>query len=46
MSRAKPGPKGPDPDLIRAVVEMKQRNPTWGYPRIAEQVNLAFGISI
>src|SRR5215470_10471353 len=25
--RAKPGPKGPDQDLIRAVVDMKQRNP-------------------
>ena len=35
--RVKPGPKGPDADIIRAVVEMKQRNPTWGCPRIAEQ---------
>ena len=26
-NRAKPGPKGPSPDLIRAVIEMKQRNP-------------------
>src|SRR5215467_11273438 len=43
---AKPGPKGPDQDLIRAVVDMKQRNPRWGCPRIAEQINLAFGISI
>ena len=44
--RAKPGPKRPTPDLVRAVVEMKQRNPTWGCPRIAEQINLAFGTSI
>jgi hypothetical protein len=36
--RVKPGPKGPHPDLIRAVVEMKQRNPMWGCPRIAEQI--------
>ena len=43
--RAKPGPKGPDADLIRAVIEMKQRNPTWGCPRIAEQINLAFETS-
>src|SRR5262249_11256218 len=43
---AKPGPKGPDDDIVRAVVEMKQRNLTWGCPRIAEQINLAFGISI
>jgi hypothetical protein len=41
--RAKPGPKGPSPDLIRAVIEMKQRNPRWGCPRIAEQIGLAFG---
>jgi len=40
--RAKPGPKGLDQDLIRAVVDMKQRNPRWGCPRIAEQINLAF----
>jgi putative transposase len=44
--RAKPGPKGPSPDLIRAVVEMKQRNPRWECPRIAEQIALVFGTSI
>ena len=44
--RSKPGPKGPEADIIRAVIEMKQRNPTWGCPRIAEQINLAFGTSI
>src|SRR5262252_197901 len=43
---AKPGTKGPDDDLIRAVVDMKQRNPPWGCPRIAKQIALAFGISI
>ena len=43
---AKPGPKGPTTDLIRAVIDMKQRNPTWGCPRIAEQINLAFETSI
>ncbi len=32
--RLKPGPKGPRAELIRAVVEMKQRNPNWGCPRI------------
>ena len=26
----KPGPKGPSQDVIAAVVDMKQRNPTWG----------------
>jgi putative transposase len=40
----KPGPKGPTPDVMAAVVEMKRRNPTWGCPRIAQQIALAFGI--
>ena len=42
----KPGPKGPTADLIRAVIEMKRRNPSWGSPQIAEQINLAFGTCI
>jgi transposase InsO family protein len=42
----KPGPKGPSQDVIAAVVDMKQRNPIWGCPRIAQQITLAFGISI
>jgi putative transposase len=36
--RNKPGPKGPSPEVIAAVVQMKQRNPTWGCPRIAQQI--------
>jgi putative transposase len=40
----KPGPKGPSREVIAAVVDMKQRNPTWGCPRIAQQITLAFGI--
>src|ERR1700736_1671077 len=40
----KPGPKGPSQDVIAAVVDMKRRNPTWGCPRIAQQIALAFGI--
>jgi len=42
----KPGPKGSGQDVIAAVVEMKRRNPTWGCPRIAQQIALAFGIPI
>jgi hypothetical protein len=42
----KPGPKGPSQDVIAAVVDMKQRNPIWGCPRIAQQVTLAFGSPI
>src|SRR5580700_4288661 len=38
----KPGPKGPSAELVPAVVEMKQRNPRWGCPRIAEPITLAF----
>jgi putative transposase len=33
--RRKTGPKGPSAELIRAVIEMKQRNPNCGCPRIA-----------
>jgi hypothetical protein len=36
--RRKPGPKGPSAELIHAVVEIKQRNPNWGCPRIAQQI--------
>src|SRR6266571_1569717 len=44
--RGKPGPKGPSKELIDAVVQMRQRNPTWGCPRIAQQMALAFDIFI
>src|SRR4030095_13349781 len=44
--RKKPGPKGPGQEVIAAVVEMKQRNPTWGCPRIAQQIALGFCIEI
>jgi putative transposase len=40
----KPGPKGPSREVIAAVVDMKRRNPTWGCPRLAQQITLAFGI--
>ena len=44
--RGKPGPRGPQKELVDAIVEMKRRNPTWGCPRIAEQITLAFGLEI
>ena len=31
---------------MRAVIEMKRHNPSWDCPRIADQINLAFGTSI
>jgi putative transposase len=40
------GPKGPSAELVRAVVETKQRNPNCGCPRIAQQIALAFHIQI
>src|SRR6516165_9258141 len=42
----RPGPKGPAQELIDAVLELKRRNPTWGFPRIAQQITLAFGVDI
>lgn len=45
-TKNKPCPKGPSQDLINAVVEMKRRNPRYGVNRIAQQINLAFGLTI
>jgi putative transposase len=45
-SKRKTGPKGPPQELIQAIVEMKQRNPRFGCPRIAQQINKAFGTNI
>ena len=42
----KPGPKGPSRKIINAIVEMKRRNPRYGCPRIAQQINLAFGLEL
>src|SRR5262245_5915857 len=39
---AKPGPKGPDDDLIRAVVDIKQRNPQWGMSSYCQTDRLGF----
>jgi hypothetical protein len=44
--RAKPGPKGPSPELIAAILEMKRRNPRFGCRRIAQKFALAFGIEV
>ena len=42
----KPGPKGPSKEIINAIAEMKQRNPRYGCPRIAQQINIAFGLEL
>jgi len=44
--KGKPGPKGPSQALIDAIVELKRRNPRFGCPRIAQQINKAFGVDI
>ena len=45
-SKRKPGPKGPSQEIIQAIVEIKQRNSRFGCPRIAQQLNKAFGTNI
>ena len=42
----KSGPKGPDEALIRAIVELKSRNPRFGCPRIARIISHTFGVDI
>jgi transposase InsO family protein len=42
----KPGPRGPSREVIDAIVEMKRRNPRYGCPRIAQQINLSFGLEL
>jgi len=42
----KPGPKGPSKEVVNAIVEMKKHNPRFGCPRIAQQINLAFGLEL
>jgi len=44
--KEKPGPKGPSDALVRVIVEFKQRNARFGCPRIAQQINKAFGVHI
>jgi putative transposase len=45
-SKQKPDHKGPSPELIQAIIEMKQRNPRFGRPRIAQKINKIFGTNI
>jgi len=44
--RGKPGPKGPSPELIAAICEMRRRNPTFGYQRIAHQLSLVLDVKL
>ena len=42
----KPGPKGPSKEVINAFVEMKQRNPRYGCPRIIQQISPSSGLRL
>ena len=42
----KPGPKGPEAELIKLICEFKERNPGFGCPRIAQHLAKTFGLSI
>ncbi len=45
-TRRKPGPKGPSAELIFMIVEMKRRNPKFGYKRIAQQISLILDVEL
>jgi putative transposase len=45
-TKSKPGHKGPSKELIKLVVETKERNPSYGCPRIALLVGNVLGESI
>ena len=44
--KQKPGPKGPSPELIRAICELKRRNPRFGCPKIAQHLAKTFGLDL
>ena len=44
--KKKPGPKGPAPELIRAICELKRRNPRFGCPKIAQHLAKTFGLDL
>ncbi len=45
-TRGKPGPKRPSAELVSLIVEMKHKNPNFGYQRIADQISQVFDIKI
>jgi transposase InsO family protein len=44
--KKKPGPKGPSPELIRAICELKGRNRRFGCPKIAQHLGKTFGLDL
>jgi len=45
-SGKKPGPKGPSEEIIRIILELKRRNPSFGCPRIAIIIVTTFGVEV
>jgi len=45
-SGRRPGPKGPSAEIVRAIVEIKRRNPLFGCPRIALIITTTFGVEV
>jgi putative transposase len=45
-SKKKPGPKGPSSELVRAICELKRRNPRFGCPKIAQHLTKIFGADL
>jgi putative transposase len=45
-SKQEPGPKGPSPELIRTICELKRRNPRFGCPKIAHHLAKTFGADL
>ena len=43
-TRRRPGPKGPSPERIAAILAMKRRNPHLGCPQIAAQLAKRFDL--
>ena len=39
-------PKGPSEEIVRAIVEIKRRNPLFGCPRIALIITTTFGVEV
>jgi len=42
----KPGRKSPSEDLVNLIIEMKTKNPSFGYLRIAMQIQNSFNINL
>ena len=44
--KKKPDPKGPSPELVRDICELKGRNPRFGCPKIAQHLGKTFGLDL